>query len=156
MNLKRNTKQLPKKQSDSIGIGLLRAGGLGALLGIGLLFLLAIGLAFAALKSGNPNALVFPAALIAVFAGGYGGALLGAKKAASEGQNPYFGGLAVCGILLLFVMLLSLFFPAAEGRTALHRFVPPLVLLASTLLGSLTAALHRPNPRRKIKKMMKR
>lgn len=156
MNLKQNTKRISKKNNEPIGMQLLRAGGIGALLGVCLLFGLAVLLSLLALKSATPNTLVFPIALIAVFACGYGGALLGAKKAASCGQNPYFGGLAVLGILFLLTVLLSLFFPSAEGRTALHRFMPTLVLLISTILGSLTAALHRPSQKRRMKKLMKR
>lgn len=129
---------------------------MGFLLGMTLLFAVVLLLSLLALKSPTPNAMVFPAALASVFIGGYGGALLGAKKAHADGQNPYLGGLAVFGMLFLCTAVISLFFPAAEGRTALQRFLPLLVLLIAALLGSLTAALHRPSGKKQLKKLMKR
>ena len=40
-----------------------------------------------------------------------------------------------------------------EGRNAWSRLLPLGILLLSTLLGSLTAAVHRPGNKRKLKKL---
>ncbi len=149
---RKKTRRKPERAGTG-GNALLRAGGAGFLLGVGLLFAFALLLAGAALKSPSPQAIVFPAAMIAVFAGGYGGALLSAKKAAGAGLNPFLGGLVAGGALLLFLFALSLFFPSSGERGALHRFAPLLVLLIAAALGSLTAAAHRPSQKRKLKKL---
>ena len=133
---------------------LLRAGVSGFLLGVLLLFLLAFLAAFAALKSSAPQTMVFPAALFATAAGGYGGALLGAKKASSQDANPFFGSFAAGGALLFFVLLISLFLPSPAGtESLLHRLFPLFVLPIASALGGLTIAAHRPNQKRKLKKL---
>lgn len=153
---KRNTKRLPKTNSAPLVTRLLFAGLAGSLLGIALLFASAVLFSFAALKSAVPGALVLPASLAAVFACGYGGALLGAKRASASDCSPYQGGLAVFVLLSLFILLLSLFFANADGQTALQRLLPLLVLLLSAALGSVTAVMHRPKHSRKLKKLLKR
>ena len=136
------------------GNAILRAGISGLLLGVLLLFLLAFLVAFAALKSATPQSMVFPAALLATAVGGYGGALLGAKKAAGRDANPFLGGFAAGGALLLFVLLISLCLPASAGaESLLHRLAPLLVLPVASALGGLTIAAHRPNQKRRLKKL---
>lgn len=150
---RKNARIKPVK-SGSPGRTLLRAGGSGFLLGVLLLFLLAFSAAFAALKSDTPQALVFPASLLATAAGGYGGALLGAKKAAAQDANPFLGGFAAGGALLLFVLLISLFVPSAAGAEhLLHRLFPLFVIPVASVLGGLTVAAHRPNQKRRLKKL---
>ncbi len=127
--------------------------GFGTLLGVALWFALSLLFAGFAMKSATPQTFVFPSALAAVFAGGYAGGLFAAKKC---GANPYLGGLACGGVLLLILLFLSLFFRAQEGRTALQRLASPLVLLLSAALGSLTAAMHRPGKAKQMKKLTKR
>lgn len=135
------------------GNSLLRAGISGFLLGVLLLFLIAFIAAFAALKSNNPQSLVFPAALLATAVGGYGGALLGAKTAEKQETNPFLGSFAVGGALLLFLLLLSLFVPAPGTNSLLHRLSPLLLLPVASALGGLTIAAHRPNQKRRLKKL---
>lgn len=143
-----------KKPSGSSGSALLHASVGGFLLGILLLFGIAFIAAFVALKSATPQTMVFPASLLATAAGGYGGALLGAKKAAKQDTNPFLGGFAAGGTILLFVLLLSLFLPAPAGAgNLLHRFAPLLVLPVASALGGLTVASHRPNQKRRLKKL---
>lgn len=134
------------------GNALLRAGVSGFLLGVLLLFLLAFLAAFAALKSSDPQSMVFPASLLAVAVGGYGGALLGGKTAEKRDVNPFLGSLASGGALLLFLLLISLFVPAA-GANLLHRLSPLLLLPVAAALGGLTVAAHRPNQKRRLKKL---
>lgn len=135
---------------------MLKAGGTGFLVGMGILFALAAGGAFLALKSTSPGGMAVPAAAVALFGGGYIGGLLAGKMTEKAGMNPYFGGLTCGGMLLLLMTALSLFFPATEERNAMSRLLPIGVLLLSTLLGSLTAAVHRPGNKRKLKKLTKR
>ncbi len=132
---------------------LVRALGFGTLLGVALWFVLSLLLAGLAMKSATPQTFVFPSALAAVFVGGYAGGLFAAKKC---GANPYLGGLACGGVLLLILLFLSLFFRVEEGRSALQRLASPLVLLLSAALGSLTAAMHRPSKAKQMKKLTKR
>lgn len=146
----------PAGKPTSSGNALLRAGVSGLLLGVLLLFLCAFLAAFAALKSATPQTMVFPASLLATAVGGYGGALLGAKKASAQDANPFLGGFAAGGALLLFVLLLSLFLPAPAGQQAgslLHRLAPLLILPVASVLGGLTIAAHRPNQKRRLKKL---
>lgn len=143
-----------KKVSGSGGNALLHASVGGFLLGVLLLFGIAFLAAFAALKSATPQSMVFPASLLATAAGGYGGALLGAKKAAKQDANPFLGALAAGGALLLFVLFLSLFLPSPAGaRNLLHRFAPLLLLPVASALGGLTVASHRPSQKRRLKKL---
>ena len=135
------------------GNGLLRAGISGFLLGVLLLFLLAFLSAFAALKSSDPQSMVFPASLLAVAAGGYGGALFGAKTAEKRDTNPFLGSFIAGGALLLFLLLISLFVPAAGTNSLLHRLSPLLILPVASALGGLTVASHRPNQKRRLKKL---
>ena len=137
----------------SAGNSLLRAGTAGFLLGALLLFLVAFLAAFAALKSGEPQSMVFPASLLAVAAGGYGGALLGAKTAEKQDANPFLGGFAAGGALLLALLLVSLFVPAASANSPLQRLSPLLILPVASALGGLTVAAHRPNQKRRLKKL---
>ena len=142
------------KPAGGNGNLLLRAGVGGFLLGILLLFGIAFVAAFAALKSAAPQSMVFPASLLAAAAGGYGGALFGAKKASAQDGNPFLGSFAVGGLLLLFVLLLSLFLPAPAGtRSLLHRLAPLLIIPVASALGGLTIAAHRPNQKRRLKKL---
>lgn len=127
--------------------------GFGTLLGAGVWLALALLFSGLAVKSATPQSFVFPSALAAVFAGGYAGGLFTAKK---SGGNPYIGGLACGGTLLLLLLFLSLFFRADEGRSALQRFASPLVLLLAAALGGLTAAMHRPSHAKQMKKLTKR
>lgn len=135
------------------GNALLRAGVSGFLLGILLLFLLAFLTAFAALKSSDPQSMVFPASLLATAAGGYGGALLGAKTAEKRDANPFLGGFSAGGALLLFLLLISLFVPASGASSLLQRLSPLLVLPVAAALGGLTVAAHRPNQNRRLRKL---
>lgn len=153
--MKRN---IGKKKAPATGstASLLKAGGTGFLVGVGLLFALAAGGAFLALKSIAPGGLAVPAATVALFAGGYIGALLAGKMTEKAGMNPYFGGLLCGGLLLLFGAVTSLFFPNPEGQIGWGGWLPLGILLLSTLLGSLTAAVHRPGNKRKLKKLTKR
>lgn len=137
----------------SSGSALLRAGVGGFLLGVLLLFLFTFLAAFAALKSDTPQSMVFPASLLATAAGGYGGALFGARTAAKRDANPFLGGFAAGGILLLFVLLISLFLPASGAESLLHRLSPLLLLPVASALGGLTVASHRPNQKRRLKKL---
>jgi len=153
--LKRN---IGKKKAPATGsaASLLKAGGTGFLVGVGILFALAAGGAFLALKSTSPGGMAVPAAAVALFGGGYIGGLLAGKKTSKAGMNPYFGGLACGGMLLLFGAVTSLFFPNPEGQIGWGGWLPLGILLLSTLLGSLTAAVHRPGNKRKLKKLTKR
>ena len=153
--MKRN---IGKKKAPATGstASLLKAGGTGFLVGMGILFALAVGGAFLALKSTSPGEMAVPAAAVALFGGGYIGGLLAGKKTSKAGMNPYFGGLACGGMLLLFGAVASLFFPNPDGQTGWGGWLPLGILLLSTLLGSLTAAVHRPGNKRKLKKLTKR
>jgi len=153
--LKRN---IGKKKAPATGstASLLKAGGTGFLVGVGILFALAAGGAFLALKSTSPGGMAVPAAAVALFGGGYIGGLLAGKKTSKAGMNPYFGGLACGGMLLLFGAVTSLFFPNPEGQIGWGGWLPLGILLLSTLLGSLTAAVHRPGNKRKLKKLTQR
>ena len=143
-----------RKTSEGGGaVFLLKAGGTGFLVGMGILFALAAGGAFLALKSTSPGGMAVPAAAVALFGGGYIGGLLAGNKSKGIGRNPYLGGFLCGGMLLLTMTVMSLFFPAAEGRSAMDRLLPLGVLLLATLLGSLTAAVHRPGNKRKLKKL---
>ena len=122
-------------------------------MGVGLLLALAAGGAFLGLKSAVPRGMAAPAAVVALFAGGYMGALLAGKMAQKAGMNPYLGGLTCGGMLLLLLAVGSLFFQNTEDRTAWSRLLPLGLLLLSTLLGSLTAAVHRPGNKRKLKRL---
>lgn len=135
------------------GNTLLRAGISGFLLGVLLLFLLAFLAAFAALKSSDPQSMVFPASLLAVAVGGYGGALLGGKTAEKRDVNPFLGSFASGGALLLFLLLVSLFLPSAGESSLLHRLSPLFLLPVVAALGGLTVASHRPNRKRRLKKL---
>lgn len=139
--------------SRPAGNSLLRAGVSGFLLGVLLLFLIAFLAAFAALKSSDPQSLVFPASLLATAAGGYGGALLGAKTAEKQNANPFLGGFAAGGALLLLLLLVSLLIPNPGTNTLLHRLSPLFLLPVSSALGGLTVAAHRPNQKRRLKKL---
>lgn len=132
---------------------LLRAGAAGFLLGVLLLFLLASLGTFAALKSSEPQSMVFPVSLLAVVVGGYGGALLGAKTAKTQDSNPFLGSFAAGVSLLLFLLLLSLFFPSPEKSSLLQRLSPLFVLPVAAALGGLTVASHRPSQKRRLKKL---
>ena len=153
--MKRN---IGKKKAPATGstASLLKAGGTGFLVGVGILFALAAGGAFLALKSTSPGGMAVPAAAVALFGGGYIGGLLAGKKTSKAGMNPYFGGLACGGMLLLFGAVTSLFFPNPEGQIGWGGWLPLGILLLSTLLGSLTAAVHRPGNKRKLKKLTQR
>lgn len=135
------------------GNALLRAGISGFLLGVMLLFLLAFLAAFAALKSRDPQSMVFPASLLATAVGGYGGALFGAKTAEKREANPFLGSFASGGALLLFLLLISLFVPAPGASSLLHRLAPLFLLPVASALGGLTVASHRPNQKRRLKKL---
>lgn len=135
------------------GNALLRAGVSGFLLGVMLLFLLAFLAAFAALKSSDPQSLIFPASLLAVAVGGYGGALLGAKTAEKRDANPFLGSIVSGGALLLFLLLISLFVPSGGMNSLLHRLSPLLILPIASALGGLTVSAHRPNQKRRLKKL---
>jgi len=150
--LKRN---IGKKKAPATGstASLLKAGGTGFLAALALLTIVAMGGAFLALKSAAPGELALPSAVAALFAGGYVGALLAGKMGEKAGKSPYLGGLACGGMLLLLLTAGSLFFPNPEGRNAWSRLLPLGILLLSTLLGSLTAAVHRPGNKRKLKKL---
>ena len=151
-------KTVGKRKTSEGGdaVFLLKAGGTGFLVGMGILFALAAGGAFLALKSTSPGGMAVPAAAVALFGGGYIGGLLAGKMAEKAGMNPYFGGLACGGMLLLFGAVTSLFFPNPEGQIGWGGWLPLGILLLSTLLGSLTAAVHRPGNKRKLKKLTKR
>ena len=123
------------------------------MVGVGILFALAAGGAFLALKSTSPGGMAVPAAAVALFGGGYIGGLLAGKMTEKAGMNPYLGGFVCGGMLLLLMTALSLFFPAMGERNAMSRLLPIGVLLLATLLGSLTAAVHRPQNKRKLKKL---
>lgn len=153
--MKRN---IGKKKAPATGstASLLKAGGTGFLVGMGILFALAAGGAFLALKSTSPGGMAVPAAAVALFGGGYIGGLLAGKKTSKAGMNPYLGGLLCGGMLLLFGAVTSLFFPTPEGQIGWGGWLPLGILLLSTLLGSLTAAVHRPGNKRKLKKLTKR
>ena len=135
---------------------MLKAGGTGFLLGIVLLLIIASLGAYLGIKSPAPGGTALPAAMAALFGGGYPGGLLAGKKAQKAGMNPYLGGLTCGGMLLLLLVAGSLFFPNTEDRTTLNRLLALGLLLISTLLGSLTAAVHRPGNKRKLKKLTKR
>ena len=132
---------------------MLKAGGTGFLVGMGLLLALAAGGAFLGLKSAAPGGMAAPAAVVALFAGGYMGALLAGKMAQKAGMNPYLGGLTCGGMMLLLLVAGSLFFTDAEEKTAWSRLLPLGLLLLSTLLGGFTAAVHRPGNKRKLKRL---
>ena len=132
---------------------MLKAGGTGFLVGAVLLFAVASAGAYLGMKSPAPGGMALPAAMAALFAGGYPGAWLAGKKSKGEGSNPYLGGFVCGGMMLLLMTALSLFFPAMEERNAMSRLLPIGVLLLATLLGSLTAAVHRPGNKRKLKKL---
>ncbi|MCH5183080.1 MAG: hypothetical protein J1E00_02800 [Oscillospiraceae bacterium] len=143
----------PRTGGKTAGNALLRAGIGGLLLGALLLFLLAFLTAFAALKSSDPRSMVFPASLLATAVGGYGGALFGAKTAEKRDANPFLGSFAAGGALLLFLLLVSLFVPSAGGNSLLHRTAPLFLLPVAAALGGLTVAAHRPNQKRRLKKL---
>jgi|GEM_PF-1331926 len=153
---KRNKARAQRNHSQTAGLALLHACGIGTALGAALLLIMAVLLSFAVLKSPSPGSVITPAAMICVFACGYGGALAGAKKASAAECNPHVGGLCVFGALTLLVLIVSLFFKNGEGAGAAQRLLPMGVLAVSCALGSLTAAFHRPNQKRKLKKLMKR
>lgn len=144
-----------KQLAPQTGISLLKACGIGTALGITLLLIMAVMLSFAALKSATPSNVIRPAAMICLFACGYGGALTGAKYASSAGQNPYAGGICVFGMLIMIILIGSLFVPNGSA-TVWQHLLPLGVLAAACLLGSLTAALHRPSQKRQLKKLMRR
>lgn len=133
---------------------LLTAGGTGLLLGVAVMMAVACVGAYLSLQTQTPRTMALPVAVAAVFLGGFCCAFLGAKKGAKGEWNPYAGGCTAGGMLLAAIVLVSLFVPAGENQTALTRFAPMLALLAATLLGSLTAAVHRPSGKRKMKKLM--
>lgn len=135
---------------------MLKAGGTGFLVGVVLLFAVAAAGAYLGMKSPAPGGMALPAAAVALFGGGYIGGLLAGKMTEKAGMNPYFGGLTCGGMLLLFGAVTSLFFPNPEGQIGWGGWLPLGILLLSTLLGSLTAAVHRPGNKRKLKKLTKR
>lgn len=145
-----------KPNAGGSASSLLEAGGTGFLVGVVLLFAIAAAGAFLALKSSAPGGMALPTAVAALFAGGYVGALLAGKMGEKAGKNPYLGGLTCGGMLLLLLTAGSLFFPNPEDRTAWSRLLPLGILLLSTMLGSLTAAVHRPGNKRKLKRLTKR
>ena len=152
---KKPHKNPQKQRTQSAGITLLHACGIGTALGTALLLVMAVLLSFAVQKSETPSTVMLPAAMICLFACGYGGALAGAKKASSSDCNPHLGGLCVFGALAILVLLVSLFVKNGDAN-ALTRLLPIGVLAVSCLSGSLTAALHRPSQKRKLKKLMRR
>lgn len=151
--LKRPIKKRKPAQREPLAV-LLLAGGTGLLCGMAVMVVIALLGAYLSLQTGTPQAMVLPSALAAVFAGGYLCAFWGAKKSKQGEWNPYAGGFTAGGMFLAVMVLVSLFVPAGENQTALTRFAPLLTLLAATLLGSLTAAVHRPSGKRKMKKLM--
>lgn len=152
---KRNKKRSPAKHTQTIGVALLHACGIGTALGVALLLIMAVMLSFAALKSSSPSNVIRPAAMICLFACGYGGALAGAKKAAAFDCNPHAGGLCVFGTLALLILVGSLFVKNGEEIGVMQRLMPMGVLAIACVLGSLTAAIHRPNQKRQLKKLMR-
>ncbi len=153
---KRIKKHNPTKHTQSTGVTLLHACGIGASLGMALLFIMAIILSFAVQKSATPSTVIRPAAMICLFACGYGGALAGAKKASAAEQNPHVGGLCVFGTLTLVVLIVSLFVKNESGASVLQHLLPLGVLSVACALGSLTAAWHRPSQKKQLKKLMRR
>lgn len=152
---KRIKKHTSTKHTQTTGIALLHACGIGTALGAALLLIMAVMLSFAALKSASPGNVIRPAAMICLFACGYGGALTGAKKAAAFDCNPHAGGLCVLGMLALLISVGSLFVKNGEEAGVLQRLLPMGVLAVACVLGSLTAAFHRPNQKRRLKKLMR-
>ena len=142
-----------RNAAEGGAVPLLKAGGTGFLLGIVLLLIIASLGAYLGIKSPAPGGTALPAAMAALFGGGYPGALLAGNKSKGIGRNPYLGGFLCGGMLLLTMTVMSFFFPAAEGRSAMDRLLPLGVLLLATLLGSLTAAVHRPGNKKKLKKL---
>ena len=132
---------------------MLTAGGTGLLWGVVAMIAVAFLGAYLSLQTQSPQGMTLPVALAAMFAGGYLCAFLGAKQGKKGEQNPFASGLVAGGMFLAVVILVSLFVPDGEA-TAVTRLAPVAVLLAATLLGSLTAAVHRPSGKRKMKKLM--
>lgn len=153
---KRNKKHPQTNRTQTTGEAVLRACGIGTALGIALLLLMAVVLSFAVLKSASPSDVIRPAAMICVFACGYGGALAGAKSASASDCNPHVGGLCVFGALALLLSVVSLFFANGEDTGVLQRLLPLGVLAVACALGSLTAVLHRPSQKKQLKKLMRR
>ena len=109
--------------------------------------------AYLSLQTQSPQGMTLPVALAAIFVGSYLCAFLGAKQGKKGEQNPFVAGLVAGGMFFALVILVSLFVPDGE-TTAVTRLAPVLALLAAILLGSLTAAVHRPSGKRKMKKLL--
>lgn len=132
---------------------MLTAGGTGLLWGVVAMIAVAFLGAYISLQTRSPQGMTLPVALAAMFAGGYLCAFLGAKQGKKGEQNPFASGLVAGGMFLAVVILVSLFVPDGEA-TAVTRLAPVLALLAAILLGSVTAAVHSPSGKRKMKKLM--
>lgn len=119
---------------------ILVSGAVGGLAGLALLFLVSLPVAFAVLKTGNANGLLFPASLAVAAIAGYAGGLLSALRA--KRANPFLGGLAAGGVLLLCLLIGSLLFPGATG-SGIRRIAPAAVALVASALAGMTVSARK-------------
>lgn len=126
----------------------------GTLTGVIVLFLSAFLLAATALKFAQAGGQVpiFPFALLAVALCGFLSAIVAALCAARNGGNPFLSGLTSGALLLALLAVASLMVKNGE-LSVLQRISPALVLVIASLLGSFAASMHRPNRKRRLKKL---
>lgn len=144
----RKKKHLSGEAQETSLLSLLRASLKGAAIGLLLSALLALVICVSIIGTANPDALVFPMSLAALYVSAFAAGIIATHK---NGGGALLSGLLSGGIFMLSYMLVSLFFPAE--LSAKYGFLASLLfhvlIVVFSILGGYAATAKRVSPKRK-------
>jgi putative membrane protein (TIGR04086 family) len=108
-------------------------------------------LSFAALKVGNPAGSIFPLALFSIFLGGLVSSIRSAKV---YKEKPSKAGLLTGLANLALITVISLISSQYSGGLW-NVLLPPVFIIASSIIGTIIVARMKPNTKRRLKKLRK-